>query len=214
MNTSQWRAVLFAAPGLLAFSTWAEATPSHAHWHYLIGARANAARMFATQLHHEATAPGVLYLEPARVNAEDLARLASEIIVRVDELERVSTDRENALIREHSQTIRTIAQDAATQATQLLNWIDHEVASGRTEIDGPAIALDSTNVTGVDSAQEQVVEIASADPTVAAGDPGATVRERIATQAATLYREFGAILKAHKDAEQVLGIAPPNPPPQ
>ena len=182
--------------------TMAQATPNHAHWHYLIGARANFARSFATQLHHEAIAPGTLHLEPARVNAEDLTRLSAEIIARVDELERVSSDEENALIGEYSNLMRTAAKDAATLSAELLGSIDREMASGRMEI------ASESSLTGASHAEATLVLVSGAP-----APPEDSVRNEIATHAVALFRQFGVILKAHKDAEHLLGILPPNPVP-
>lgn len=183
-------------------ATLAQATPNHAHWHYLIGARANFARSFATQLHHEAIAPGTLHLEPARVNAEDLARLSAEIIARVDELERVSSDEENSLIGEYSNLMRTTARDAARISAELLESIDREIASGRTEI------ASESSPTGASQADATMVPVSASS-----APAGNAVRNEIATSAAALFHQFGVILKAHKDAEHLLGILPPNPVP-
>jgi hypothetical protein len=191
-----------AAAALALSATMAQATPNHAHWHYLIGARANFARSFATQLHHEATAPGTLHLDPARVNAEDLARLSAEIIARVDELERVSSDEENALIGEYANLMQTAARDAATLSAELLESIDREIASGRTEI------ASESALTGASQAEASMVSVS--DPTASEEDP---LRNQIAAHAAALFHQFGVILKAHKDAEHLLGILPPNPVP-
>jgi hypothetical protein len=173
-----------AAAALILPPTAAQASPHHAHWHYLIGARANAARSFATQLYHEATAPGALHLEPARVNAADLQRLAEEIAHWVDVLESVSSDRENALTRDFIESMRATAQELATTAAELVATID--LASADT-MELPDLAE--------------------------GGDPSrAAQRQEVARAAAGLHGGFGRILKAHKDAELVLGIAPPTPP--
>lgn len=191
-----------AALAAVLSATLAQATSNHAHWHYLIGARANFARSFATQLHHEAIAPGTLHLEPARVNAVDLGRLAEEIIARVDELQRVSSERENDLIREHANLMRATAEHAAAVSKELLDAIDRELAAGRTEI------VSESPGTGAAQGEANMVPVSGA-----ATPPGDLVRSEIAARAAALFHQFGVVLKAHKDAEHLLGIFPPNPVP-
>lgn len=108
----------------------AAATPHHAHYHYMVGARANAGMNFAKQLYHEATQPGDLHLDLARQNAADLQRLAQEIQVWVAATEKVNPPEDAALIQSHLERMRDEARKLETDSRELGEWIDVATAAG------------------------------------------------------------------------------------
>ncbi len=114
-------------------STEAGATEHRAHWHYMVGARANMAANFCKALHHEATQPGPLYMETARSAATDLEKLAAEILYWVEETERVHTPEENKLIQGDLEAMRSEATRMAEKAKELRLWIEDAESEGRTE---------------------------------------------------------------------------------
>lgn len=109
----------------------AEASPNHAHWHYMIGGRASAARNFCKQLHHEASAPGDVSWELARVNASDIERLATEIGTWLDALEEVSSEEEWQAIEPHLAAMTAETRVVTAVSRELLARLPAEDPAGR-----------------------------------------------------------------------------------
>jgi hypothetical protein len=114
----------------LMLAAQAAATPQNAHYHYMVGARANAAMNFAKQLHYEAVQPGDFHLQLARTNAADLERLAREIQEWVSATEKANSPEQNAKIESQLKRIREEAQRLEKGSTELGTWIDQAVAAG------------------------------------------------------------------------------------
>jgi hypothetical protein len=108
----------------------AAATPHHAHYHYMVGARANAGMSFSKQLHYEATQPGDFHLDLARTNAADLQRLAQEIQVWVGATEKVNSPEDAAIIQSHLERMRDEARKLEADSRELGEWIDAALAAG------------------------------------------------------------------------------------
>jgi hypothetical protein len=113
----------------LASVSSAAATPNHAHYHYMVGARANVGMSFAKQLYHEATQPGDLHLAIARQNATDLERLAGEIREWVVATEKVNSPEETALTKAHLDQMRNEAERLAKESSELGAAIDEALGS-------------------------------------------------------------------------------------
>lgn len=193
-KTSLWSLRVLPSLGLalslglgLSFTgpTPVSASPHQAHWHYMVGGRANAARTYCKQLHYEAIAPGPFSLELARVNGMDIARLAAEVATWARAITEVSTEEENAKIGPQIEAIENTAADLQSLAEELVGWIDVAISSHPNMPESP--------------------ETADAN--------ASALRARISERTRALYHGFGRILQAHKTAEQALGIPVPDDPP-
>lgn len=119
----------FLAVALVIIAVDASATPHHAHWHYMIGARVNGGRISMKQLFHEASMPGEFHLALARANAAEAQRFAEEIGEWASATVDVSTTEEVEGIRVQLQAMRREASKVAAGSAELGSWIDESLAA-------------------------------------------------------------------------------------
>ncbi len=118
----------FLGVALVFAASVASASPHHAHWHYMVGARANAGKMFAKQLHFEATSPGPFSYALALQNARDLERLGREVADWTEATRKESTAEEVEVIATELETMRGEGERLVVLGAELGTWIDERIA--------------------------------------------------------------------------------------